>query len=70
VAGGDQPAVLCVDVDGEPCRTERAGTARLMERQGLSAGDAFDLSRRVSQRMNRKLTDVAERLAETDELPG
>ena len=42
----------------------------LMERQRLSAGDAFDLLRRVSQRMNRKLTEVAEHLAETGELPG
>jgi hypothetical protein len=42
----------------------------LMERQRLSAGDAFDLLRRVSQRLNRKLSDVAQELAETGELPG
>lgn len=42
----------------------------LMERQRLSAGDAFDLLRRASQRLNRKLVDVAEHLAETGELPG
>jgi GAF domain-containing protein len=42
----------------------------LMERQRLSAGDAFDVLRRVSQRLNRKLTDVAQELAETGELPG
>jgi transcriptional regulator with GAF, ATPase, and Fis domain len=41
----------------------------LMERQRLSAGDAFDLLRRVSQRLNRRLTDVAQQLAETGELP-
>jgi len=41
----------------------------LMERQRLSAGDSFDLLRRVSQRLNRKLADVAQQLAETGELP-
>jgi ANTAR domain len=41
----------------------------LMERQHLSAGDAFDLLRRVSQRLNRKLADVAQHLAETGEMP-
>jgi GAF domain-containing protein len=41
----------------------------LMERQRLSAGDAFDLLRRVSQQLNRKLADVAQHLAETGELP-
>ncbi|MCU7728909.1 GAF and ANTAR domain-containing protein [Actinoplanes sp. KI2] len=41
----------------------------LMERRRLSAGDAFDLLRRVSQQLNRKLADVAQELAETGELP-
>lgn len=41
----------------------------LMERQRLSAGDAFDLLRRTSQRLNRKLSDVAQHLAETGEMP-
>jgi GAF domain-containing protein len=41
----------------------------LMERQRLSAGDAFDVLRRVSQRLNRKLADVAQHLAETGQLP-
>jgi GAF domain-containing protein len=41
----------------------------LMERQHLSAGDAFDQLRRVSQRLNRKLADVAQHLAETGEIP-
>jgi hypothetical protein len=41
----------------------------LMERQRLSAGDAFDVLRRASQQLNRKLADVAQHLAETGELP-
>jgi ANTAR domain/GAF domain len=41
----------------------------LMERQHLSAGEAFDVLRRASQRLNRKLADVAEQLAETGDLP-
>ena len=40
-----------------------------MERRRLSAGDAFDLLRRVSQRLNRRLADVAQQVAETGELP-
>jgi AmiR/NasT family two-component response regulator len=41
----------------------------LMERQRLSAGEAFDLLRRASQRLNRKLAEVAQHLTETGELP-
>jgi GAF domain-containing protein len=41
----------------------------LMERQHLSAGDAFDVLRRASQRLNIRLADVAAHLAETGELP-
>ncbi len=41
----------------------------LMERQRLSAGEAFDMLRRASQRLNRKVADVALHLAETGELP-
>jgi hypothetical protein len=41
----------------------------LMERQRLSAGEAFDLLRRTSQRLNRKLSDVAQQLADTGEMP-
>lgn len=41
----------------------------LMERQRLSAGEAFDLLRRASQRLNRKVTEVAHHLAETGEIP-
>jgi hypothetical protein len=33
-------------------------------------GDAFDLLRRASQRLNRKLVDVAEHVTESGELPG
>jgi hypothetical protein len=42
----------------------------LMERQKLSAGEAFDLLRRVSQRLNRKLAEVAQEVAETGAIPG
>jgi hypothetical protein len=41
----------------------------LMERQHLSPGDAFDLLRRASQRLNHKLAEVAQHLADTGELP-
>lgn len=41
----------------------------LMERQRLSAGDAFDVLRRASQHLNRKVVDVARQLADTGELP-
>lgn len=40
----------------------------LMERERLSAGQAFDRLRRASQQLNLKLTDIARRLAETGEL--
>jgi hypothetical protein len=41
----------------------------LMERQRLSAGEAFDLLRRASQRLNVRVADVAQKLAETGQLP-
>jgi GAF domain-containing protein len=41
----------------------------LMERQKLSPGEAFDLLRRVSQRLNRKLAEVAQEVAETGAIP-
>ncbi|GIF00454.1 GAF and ANTAR domain-containing protein [Paractinoplanes rishiriensis] len=41
----------------------------LMERQRLSPGEAFDQLRRASQRLNRKLIDVAQQLTETGEIP-
>jgi AmiR/NasT family two-component response regulator len=41
----------------------------LMERRRLSAGDAFDVLRRASQRLNRRVVDVAQHLADTGELP-
>ena len=40
-----------------------------MERLRLDAGQAFDVLRQTSQRLNRKLGDVAARVAETGELP-
>jgi hypothetical protein len=40
----------------------------LMERQRIRAGEAFDILRRTSQRMNVRLHEVAERLAETGEI--
>ncbi|MEV0721015.1 GAF and ANTAR domain-containing protein [Asanoa sp. NPDC050611] len=42
----------------------------LMERQRLSAGEAFDLLRHASQRLNRRVVDVARHLTDTGELPG
>jgi hypothetical protein len=41
----------------------------LMERQRVPAGEAFDILRRTSQRMNLRLHEVAARLSETGELP-
>jgi hypothetical protein len=41
-----------------------------MERCSISAGDAFDILRRTSQRLNIRLHELATRLAETGELPG
>jgi len=41
----------------------------LMERRRLTAGEAFDLLRRASQRLNVKLADVAHKLAETGQVP-
>lgn len=52
-------------------RRDLIGQAKgiLMERHHRSAGDAFDVLRRESQRLNRRLFDVADYLAETGELP-
>jgi hypothetical protein len=41
----------------------------LMERQHIPAGQAFDILRRTSQRLNLRLHEVAARLAETGEVP-
>jgi len=66
------------DLDGREAALHRALSTRdvigqakgiLMERQRLTAGEAFDLLRRASQSLNLKLADVAARLAETGELP-
>jgi AmiR/NasT family two-component response regulator len=40
----------------------------LMERERLSAGQAFDWLRRASQGLNVKLTEIARKLTETGEL--
>jgi hypothetical protein len=40
----------------------------LMEREGLTAGQAFDVLRRASQRLNRKLRDVADQVTRQGEL--
>jgi GAF domain-containing protein len=41
----------------------------LMERERLTADQAFDRLREVSQRLNRKITDVAQELTSRGELP-
>ena len=41
----------------------------LMERLGLDSTQAFEYLRRVSSHTNRKLVDIAARIAETRELP-
>jgi hypothetical protein len=41
----------------------------LMERQRIPAGQAFDILRRTSQRLNLRLHEVAARLTETGEVP-
>jgi len=66
------------DIDRREAALHRALSTRdvigqakgiLMERQGLSAPEAFDVLRRASQRLNLRLTDIAERLAQTGRLP-
>ena len=42
----------------------------LMERQRIPAGQAFDILRNTSQRLNLRLHEVAARLAESGEMPG
>jgi GAF domain-containing protein len=41
----------------------------LMEREGVSADQAFDILRRASQHLNEKLRDVAQNLIDTGESP-
>lgn len=41
----------------------------LMERERITAGQAFDVLRRASQHLNRKLRDVAENVVETGNTP-
>jgi GAF domain-containing protein len=42
----------------------------LMEREKVTPDEAFEILRQASQRLNVKLREVAERLAQTGELPG
>jgi hypothetical protein len=65
------------DIDRREAALHRALSTRdvigqakgiLMERQRLSAGEAFDVLRHGSQRLNMKLADLALHLAETGEL--
>jgi AmiR/NasT family two-component response regulator len=65
------------DIDRREAALHRALSTRdvigqakgiLMERQRLSAGEAFDVLRRASQRLNIKVADLASHLAETGEL--
>ena len=41
----------------------------LMERERITAGQAFDILRRASQHLNTKLREVAQELVETGERP-
>jgi len=41
----------------------------LMERERITADQAFDVLRRASQHLNRKLRDVAQQLVDTGESP-
>ena len=41
----------------------------LMERERIASGEAFDILRRASQHLNRKLRDVAQDLVDTGETP-
>jgi AmiR/NasT family two-component response regulator len=41
----------------------------LMERERVTAEQAFDILRRASQHLNEKLRDVAQNLVETGESP-
>jgi GAF domain-containing protein len=41
----------------------------LMERERITSGEAFDILRRASQHLNRKLRDVAQDLVDTGERP-
>ena len=42
----------------------------LMAREKVTADEAFELLRKASQALNRKLRDLAEEIATTGELPG
>jgi hypothetical protein len=78
LAVGVATTVRGEDIDRREAALHRALSSRdvigqakgiLMERQGLSAPEAFDVLRRTSQRLNLRLTDLAEHLAQTGTMP-
>ncbi len=60
---GHEAAIRSRDVIGQ-------AKGIIMERQGLSADEAFDLLREISQRENRRVRDIADEIARTGEIPG
>lgn len=60
---GHEAAIQSRDVIGQ-------AKGIIMERQGLSADDAFDLLREISQGENRRLRDIADEIARTRAIPG
>jgi hypothetical protein len=78
LAVGVSTAQRAEEIDRREAALHRALSSRdvigqakgmLMERQGLSAPQAFDVLRRASQRLNLRLTDLAEQLTATGRLP-
>ena|SRR5690348_923270 len=67
-----QTAVATVDGCDHARSSREIGMAMgvLMSRGRLSQDEAFDLLRRASQHLHRKLRDVAADVVETGELPG
>jgi len=61
-AGGLQAALITREVIGQ-------AQGILMERERISADQAFDLLRRASQHLNVKLRDVAQELVDTGRNP-
>ena len=58
-----QQALLSRDVIGQ-------AKGILMERQRITADEAFDVLRKASQHLNVKLRNLAEHVVETGEIPG
>lgn len=59
------------DLHRAPATREVIGQAEgvLMERERVTAGNAFDVLRRSSQHLNLKLRDVAQALVDTGQMP-